>query len=368
MGKYWDIKPILKLNAHWNIIFGERSNGKTYGTLKHGLEDHVRSNYVNQIGYIRRWDEDLKGKTASSLFSGLEQNGEIEKITKGKYTSTYFYSGKWYLCNYDEDGKRVDTAPTPFCIGFALSMEEHYKSMSFPHITTIIEDEFITRDYYLNEEFLLLTSLLSTIIRLRDDAKIFLLGNTISKFNPYFAELGIKRAKNMKRGEIDIYTYGDSGLKVAVEYASFDTKSKKSNVYFSFDNPKLHMIRGDGDSSWEIALYPHLPRKYLEKDIYSYFFIEFDEIILQGDIIQFDDGESFIYIHRKTTPIRDDGKYLVFSQEYSYKRNYRRKINIGDNSTTRSIWRMYLMDKFFFQDNEVGDIVHHYIEWCNSNE
>ena len=34
--KYYDIKPLLKLEAEYNIIMGERSNGKTYSVLNTG--------------------------------------------------------------------------------------------------------------------------------------------------------------------------------------------------------------------------------------------------------------------------------------------------------------------------------------------
>ena len=31
---YWSIWPILSKQARYNVIFGERSNGKTYGTFQ----------------------------------------------------------------------------------------------------------------------------------------------------------------------------------------------------------------------------------------------------------------------------------------------------------------------------------------------
>ena len=40
--KYWDIRNVLSRHARYNIIFGERSNGKTYGVLQYGLEKYDR--------------------------------------------------------------------------------------------------------------------------------------------------------------------------------------------------------------------------------------------------------------------------------------------------------------------------------------
>ena len=67
-------------------------------------------------------------------------------------------------------------------------------------------------------------------------------GNTVSQYCPYFADMGINRVKQMKKGTIDIYRYGDSGLEIAVEYADFPEANKsgkirkKSDVYFAFND------------------------------------------------------------------------------------------------------------------------------------
>ena len=36
--KYYSLNNILKNNSTYNIIFGERSNGKTYSVLKHSID------------------------------------------------------------------------------------------------------------------------------------------------------------------------------------------------------------------------------------------------------------------------------------------------------------------------------------------
>ena len=72
---------------------------------------------------------------------------------------------------------------------------------------------------------------------------------------------------------IDLYTYGESNLRVAVEYSQgIKKESKKSNKYFAFDNPKLQMIT---NGKWEIDIYPHLPHKYKPKDIKFIYYIKY---------------------------------------------------------------------------------------------
>ena len=76
----------------------------------------------------------------------------------------------------DEDDKLVkDTIPCGFV--FDLSGMEHYKSVAFPDITTIVFDEFMARRGYLPNEFELFQNVLSTIIRLRDNVKILMLAD-----------------------------------------------------------------------------------------------------------------------------------------------------------------------------------------------
>ena len=82
---YYSLDSILQRNAQYNIIFGERSNGKTYAVLKYGVENYIRTG--KQIALVRRFIEDIRGKRGDVLFNALSANGEIEKMTKGRYTS-----------------------------------------------------------------------------------------------------------------------------------------------------------------------------------------------------------------------------------------------------------------------------------------
>ena len=55
--QYYSLSSILKEKAVYNMIFGERSNGKTYSVLEYALKNYV--NGKGKLGIIRRWDEDL---------------------------------------------------------------------------------------------------------------------------------------------------------------------------------------------------------------------------------------------------------------------------------------------------------------------
>ena len=51
--KFYSLDNILKKNATYNMIFGERSNGKTYSVLKYGIEQFFKNR--GQIAIVRRW-------------------------------------------------------------------------------------------------------------------------------------------------------------------------------------------------------------------------------------------------------------------------------------------------------------------------
>ena len=359
--KYWDIRNILSRNAHYNVIFGERSNGKTYGVLQYALEQYFSG--FGRLGIIRRWEEDFRLKQASTMFDALVQNGVINKLSHGKWNGVHYQSHRWFLCLRDnQNPKNVKIDEEPFAYAFALSSDEHYKSSSYPHITTILFDEFLTRNTYLADEFVRFTSILSTIIRLRTNVKIFMCGNTVNQYSPYFTEMGLSNIKKMQRGTIDVYSYGDSGLTVAVEYSDFPSKKKESNVYFAFNNPKLEMIR---TGAWEMDIYPHLPMKYKPEDIIYKYYIEFDNDLLQCEIINPPSTDiCFRYIHRKTTEIKDDGYSIVYSQKSSPKPNYRKKISKPVTDMEKIIVSFFVKDKVFYQDNEVGEIVRNYLSTC----
>lgn len=360
--QYYSLNKILEVEAHYNVIIGERSNGKTYGTLLHAIDEYFNGN-GGELAIIRRWQEDIRGNRARDIFTAILQDGHIARLSDGKYEGLYYYASKFYFCNYDDDGKALYNQDDIFCHLFALSDTEHNKSISFPNVKTIVFDEFMTRGTYLPNEFVLFMNTLSTIVRQRKDVTIFMLGNTVNKFSPYFKEMGLKNVAEMKQGSIEVYTYGESDLKVAVEYcASVGESQKQSNVYFAFDNPRLQMIT---TGAWELDLYPHLPVKYTPKDIQLIYFIKFDDSIYQCEIIQ-KDGEMFTYIHDKTSPIKNENDDIVYSLEYSHKLNYSRNIFKPTHKAGKAIVWFFKADKVFYQDNSVGDAINNYLNACKN--
>ncbi len=370
--KYFSLEYILKEDALYNIIFGERSNGKTYSVHEYGLNRYLQ--YGEQMAIVRRWEEDYKGKRGRETFAGISSSldgKKIEEMSLGQWNGIEYYSACWYLVKIEGDKKIRDDKP--FCYAFALTSGEHDKSSSYNNVTTILFDEFLTRQAYLPDEFSLFMNTLSTIIRDRDNVKIFMLGNTVNKYCPYFGEMGLTNIDKMKQGIIDVYEYGESGLKVAVEWTESSEKKgfkKKSDKYFAFDNPKLKMIT---TGAWEIALYPHLPYKYKTDNIKLTYFISFNRTLLQCEIIKVPKTDThdkciFTYIHYKTTDLKQHKKDIIFQEGYSPYGRIRRKISRPYDDIGRFIYSFFKTENVYYQNNEVGEVVRNYLLWCNKTD
>ena len=186
---YYSLSNIQRLSAIYNMIIGKRSNGKTYACLESIIRTYAESG--KQGAYLRRYREDFRGKRGDQLFAAHVSNGLITEVTEGEWNSVKYYAGRWYFSKFDATLNKEVRDNEPFCFGFSLSEMEHDKSTSYPDITTVVFDEFITRSYYLPDEFVLFVNVLSTIIRGRYDVTIYMLGNTVNKFCPYFKEMGL---------------------------------------------------------------------------------------------------------------------------------------------------------------------------------
>lgn len=365
--KYVSLAPMMKVcaSAQYYILIGQRSNGKTFCILERFIDNWLESKETMSNAVIRRWDEDFNNSKGTKFFENFVSNAErgniIASKTNNRYNSVEWSRRAWWAVYVNEKGEIERTSPVPIAYAFAISQEGHYKSGGYPRVKDILFDEMVSRTY-LADEFLSFMNLISTIVRLRDDLKIFMCGNTLSGYCPYFSEMGLKNLRQMKQGSIDLYKMGKDGRMKIVVYMtdSITKKGKPSDVYFCFDNPSLQMVTGE--STWELAIYPHCPTKYVPQDVKFVYFIVFDGELLQCEIIE-KEKEWFTFIHRKTTPIKDEDESIIFKQDHDFRFNFRRRLTKPTDKIGKFILSFFAMDKVFYQDNEVGDLVNQYIAW-----
>lgn len=365
---YYTLDNIKKKHCLYNVIFSGRSDGKSYAVIEQAASKWLKDR-TSQLAVVRRFREDFKGKRGRTMMNNLLKNGYnenvIKKYSKGEYDNIVYFGGRWYMARYDEKLDKNIPAPTPFAISFAITEWEHDKSSSYPEVTDILLDEMITRGSYLPDEFVLFQQVCSTIIRDRDNVTIWMVGNTVNKYCPYFSEMGLTNVAKMKKGDIDVYQYGDSGLTVAVEWAEGASKygGKKSDKYFAFNNPKLKMIT---NSDWEIPCYPRNKVKFEKSDIMLIYFIIWENVTLQCEIVS-KDGALFTFIHQKTTLMQHEDRDIIFSKDQIQKPNYFINITRPTTKIMKRIYWFFQSDNVYYQDNEIGELVRNYLSWCKSD-
>jgi hypothetical protein len=64
-------------------------------------------------------------------------------------------------------------------------------------VSIILFDEFLIREQYLRDEFVDFMNVVSSLIRDRDGAIIYMLANSVSKYSPYWKEFGITGIESM---------------------------------------------------------------------------------------------------------------------------------------------------------------------------
>lgn len=362
---FFDPLKMILYGTLYIVVYGERSNGKTFGALLCTLIRYFL--YGDLFAIVRRWDEDFKPKAIGKLFGGLEKLKVIEYLSGGEWNHVVHKSRMFYLATWDDHGNEV-LAPEPFGYGFALTQMEHDKGGNYPpNVTTIIFDEFMTRGMYLPDEMALFSNVLSTVLRDDGEAKIWMLGNTVSWYCPYFREMGMRHIKEMQIGGIQYYTGTREDCTIIVHWADGLPDGKQTDKYFAFDNPKLKMIT---DGKFETAVYPHLPKGFEEisvNDIAFTFFVDFAGERLRGDVIVRNDVE-FIYFKPKTTDFRFPDEELIYSDKYDPRPNWRRRITRAATPTEKALLNLIRLEKCYYLDNECGEVMRAYLQWCQSEK
>ena len=247
---HYNIDNIDKEDANFNIIFGEKSNGKSY-QVKHkkAVEHYLKTG--NRFILLRRWREDISTLWIEQYFSDVD----VFKLTDGKYNCITVYRKALYFSNYDvETGKtkRYDK------IGYvmALSTEQHMSSASFLDVDIIIYEEFMERGSYITREPDRLMIFYSTIDRKRGTTKLYMVGNSITKVCPYIREWDLENIfKSINQGEIKtkIIENEENKVKIAIEYC----KSSGGKT-MAIGNAKNMIDKG----AWQTDPQPKLPESY----------------------------------------------------------------------------------------------------------
>ena len=354
---YYNLDNIDKENAQINLIFGERSNGKSY-QVKHkkGINPYLESiengiNKQKRFMLIRRWKEEIKPEKIEQYFLDVD----IYKLTEGKYNCLSLYKGKIWLSFYDPEAKPQLKRGDYIGYVVALSTEQTYAGASYLDVENMIFEEFMARGVYLPHEPDKLMNLYSTVDRKRGTTKLWLVGNTISRVCPYIEEWGLHEIiTEQKQGTIitkDIPTgfLTDEGkeehIKLAIEYC-------KSTGTSSHVIGKHKAMLNQG--AWQSDPQPHLPLSYNEYDVMFRMMFKYGSFKFIAEYL-FDNVKEYCwYIYPYNGEIKDD--ILVISDEVKLDRHWQRNVyNIDiDNVTLKRLLNTFRENNIFYSSDLCG--------------
>lgn len=302
-------KVVESISADYIILLGQRSNGKSYAVKESVLIDAYKNG--NEFGYIRRYDEDTKDYMIVEYFADFIPDKLLE-ITNGEFdTISVYRKAIYFACTNPETGK-IERMKK---IGnvFSLATYERYKSRMFPNITTLLFEEFITDNYYLQNEPKKLFNLVSSIARLRK-IKVYCIGNTISRICPYFNDWQLVNIPKQKIGTIELYHVKDTDTDTTVIIAVYLTDTMKVNSGMFFGNSAKSIVSG----MWETDEHPHLlGHKDEYNTIYTLVFMYDKNMFLCEFLQSKKDTSNFTwFISPKNTPIQKNTR--IVSNKYIF--------------------------------------------------
>lgn len=256
-GDFYSLDPILKKHARYYVIFGARSQGKTYASLTHSLERFKKDGTT--FVYCRRWGADIVMKLMNKLFDPLQK--EIDRIFGPGYKVRY-WRGAFILHNEEDD--EVDDQT----IGWAIALNEahHVKGGTFENCRVFIYDEFLKLlgEKNLKDEYSEFKHNLSSVLRGRENTEIFLLGNSVSRYSEYFSKLHIEVTK-LEQGKIKVIEipnkYGEI-RRIAVEWCEFNEAIGSRTASYIIDDDDMAIT-----GQWEMRVVDSIP--YDEGEIAS---------------------------------------------------------------------------------------------------
>lgn len=339
-------------HIRYAIMMSTRKTGKTNTWLTFFLIAIWK--YHGLLVYLRQTEDMIEFRNIKSFFEVQLANNYISIMTGGEYTGVQIKGDYASFVHYDENLK-VDKRSAPIVFFASISkMEEYKSSLNLPNCIAVMFDEFISKNYKYNE-FVDFSQCLSTFIRDKIEVRIVMLANSISLHNAYLQELTIsKEVRKLKQNESAlIKTRKGTSLYIELIGDASPERQHLNTLYFGFDNPKLSAITG-GD--WAVADYPHIQREE-RKEICKSIYLLYGDAILQFELVYNENMGSHILVHHATKI--NEKALIIFT--ISDILSYKHKFAFGSGKFCKMIWRLYDDRKFFFADNELGDIVEQYV-------
>lgn len=371
MKQYFDVDKLLeeKPDARYYFLLSGRARGKTYGVLRRSAKDQDAG--LGLFAYVRRYDEEIKTKNVQELFS--PQN--IDEITNGKYNKIAFWRGFFYWERWDFDEEKGEVRrsyrnPDPCGVALALNTWERDKGQDigakYNGFKNIIFDEAITGMNFLPNEFQTFQQVISSLVRDRyeKDTKIWFLANPLSKWCPYFPNLGITKemiAKPNQRFEI---SYPKTSMTTIFEYIGSpeeenSTPNKVYKAFFAFPNSETKS-RSITEGFWELEDSMQLPSQvYKNSERKKTVLLYFGEQWIKGEIMRYSEtGVYYVVWSPSRAPKKGEYYFILNAVPDRYA-------IVGTNTGhpyAELLNRIMKTNQIYYSDNTVADLFHGFIK------
>ena len=340
---HYNIDKIDKLDANFNLIYGEKSNGKSYQVKHKKAVEHYLVTGKRFI-LLRRWREDISNLWIEQYFADVD----VAKLTQNKYNCISQYRKVLYFSIYDENTGKTQRFEK---IGYVMSLstEQHMSSASFLDVDTIIFEEFMERGTYIPHEPDRLMIFYSTIDRKRGTTKIYMVGNSISRVCPYIKEWGLDDIfRNLKQGEIATKEIINEENKVTIAIEFCLASGGKT---MTIGNASSMIDKGN----WQTFPQPKLPKSYNEYKVLFRFGFQYKGFRFLCDYLEDTDlHETIFFIYPKTEEFKDNT--IVFSDEIKVSSYWQRDIyNISiKNDKLKNLFMNFKENKIFYSSDLCG--------------
>ena len=344
---HYNMDNIISKDCLWNMIIGERSNGKSYQVKhKRGIEKYLATG--KRFVYLRRFKEEIKSSTVEAYF----QDVDISKLTEGKYNTVQYWRNRIYFGNYDQETNKIKRGEF-FAYTMSLNQEQNYAGGSYLDVEDIIYEEFMSRSIYLAHEPDKLSNLYSTIDRKRGKVKVWMIGNVISRACPYLVEWEVlPEVVRMKQGDIltkEIPIDEDHKITVAIEYTGHIEGGS------SYVMGKHSAMINNG--MWQSDPQPKLPKSKKEYDILFRCKFIYHTFQFLGEVLRDRETRNKIwFIYPKTRFSEKSKDILTFSDIINVSKYY----NIDPyhckirNKKVLEYCDMFTEDNIFYSDDLTG--------------
>lgn len=363
-GDFYTLDRMIHEDADYNLIIGERGNGKTYAMQKYAIERFLR--YGEQSFLLRRWVEDVKQSNVQNFLDG-NLISQLSDMSNGRFTTVLYRNNWFFMAKYDEKGKPIIDDNNRFMFVWNINESERLKGQSFPNVTTIIFEEFISLSSmgYIPNEITYFLNIVSTIVRDRVNVKIWLLGNTVNPYNPYFEHFGIE-GLDLTQGEIWTKTDAKTGCKVAIEFCSQRRKGSAygtSEKYYAFgtNSGVTDMIT---TGKWQI---PDVPKMKFNPHLSTYRLgVVFRDHVMIVHLMR-DKGKQYLFAQSLKDASQIGKRWLVLDMTPNANPNYYTSFaNLPITPVTTVLIDLLNNNKIWFDDNMTGSYFYNFMSQSNN--